>query len=187
MHSFVLALEARGHSVTGDNGTTLIHCFGELIELTLREHVKQTFTLDKGGNRRRINTPTGHLKVEVLGRMDVAFKRHFKDYSKKPLEDQLNPIIVSLAYVAAQEKIDRAKREEQERHYQLERQRQQQLRNNEEALCELSNAWLELDIMKKMLNDIKNSPYNFSVGALSKAEWLEYVDKKGFPFQGFPE
>lgn len=185
LHTLVVSLEKRGHSIEAHSKGTFIYCHDEAIQITMREKSKQIENKPQKDDwyyRKFDYVPTGILTLKIEGYFDAHFKKNWMDGPKALLEEQLNEFMIGLAKAAVAERQTRERREERHRQWEwereqaeLERQRQEEEKRRREHLHQMTSAWIEAKHIKEFLQVIERSPIQSIYGDMPKDEWLAWA------------
>jgi hypothetical protein len=170
-------LEKRGHSLVPDPnkpGNVAVRVDGETVEFWLKERQKQSrveLTLEEkrysfGLNRewRYVLMPTGKLVFTIQSWLDSGMRRQWSDANRKPIEEQLNDIIVGLTIAGACLRRRRLEREEEERQrFEADRKRReleaikQQREQSLRRLTQRVHAWIQAGQIREYVAAARNA------------------------------
>lgn len=189
VNALIKALEERGYpvGVTEQGTRCLVH--GEHVTFHIWEKVKRSEQQPTKEQREKpwtfnrwLHSPTGELTLVL----DVpwATRKNWTDRKGKPLEDQLNDVIVGMIRAAeAIAATNRKWEEDRQRALEAEHRRQElehQRRVEEERRNELDNMaalWMKSRNLKSFLEECKSALSASAEGSANKGQvkWLEWA------------
>jgi hypothetical protein len=163
MDALVKALEARGYSVeVGDDGSgaTRVVVGEEKVrvrlweqddrsprELTAEEKKKPPHLIPD----RWIYTPSGKLTLTIDESWIGSHRKNWTDKERKPLEEQLNDVIVGIITAAEGLRRDRIEREERERRWKEEERWRREAEWRRGCFERLAGAWTKAQNLQAFL------------------------------------
>lgn len=181
------AIEARGHQIEKDGIRLAVN--GEQIRFYIKEKVDRTEREPTAAEKERswhydkwVFTPTGELTFTI----DEVWvdRKNWRDRKNKPLENQLNDIVVGIISAAEVIRVKRLEREAELRRWREEELRRQEMalrqQLHRELVAELETEcklWLESRKLKQFLQACENSLSK--AGRLStdsdESRWLQWA------------
>jgi hypothetical protein len=200
LHTLITALKKRGHTIrvhqvygersyTWDtNQGTCIEYYGEKIRVSVMEKVDRVPHIQTA-REKQYNygpkydyVPNGRLTLKVENVYYCHSKHTWFDTKSKPLEEQMNAILIDLAKVAVFLREEREKKEEEERERErrkqeaeLLRQRQLEEKKRIEHLEGLFSKWQKANQIREFILMVERLPIHLGAPDMSKEEWLEWA------------
>lgn len=186
MNSLIKLLNQRGHNLIVEAEKTYAVVNKEKLGLRCRETLKRAIN-EKDSWQTYDYIPSGKLSLKLE---DSYPKKEWKDVKNRKLEDQLANILTALELKSKEIKIRRAKREEWQRQYDIERKKEKELKerrqqeiNNLKELFNTSQLLHKANLMRDYINTVKeralkngtldNELNNWIVWANKKADWID--------------
>jgi hypothetical protein len=179
LDALLKALEARGHKIrVGDSyePMTLVEVNQETVRISLREKLNQSkhkMTAEEPRDVKRYGysfapvhdfSPSGHLRLRILGLESSGARQSWSDGKKSQLEDKLGQVVLGIEAAADAIRQDRVEAEQRRLEWEERRLREQEeeIRRSRERLRvqklrEMAADWSEANSVRAFVGHIESS------------------------------